>query len=198
MSNYWAKFKEIKGNTFRYDTRIYLKKINKPSDEDICIGAVVGKNPGSAIPAENITDNLQSINLDGDQLLPNVKSIFTKAYKVANKTIGTNTYIQVLNLMYICDKDLISAISKISEYDKIVNCEKEQKNYPFVWYVWGNSDKNLNKFKSRFSEIKADKHFYLHTKDKRIFVNIPSIDDPARHTQGLPHDLVVPFISTLV
>lgn len=49
MSNYWAKFKKVDDDTFRFDTRIYLIKISEPSDDYICIGAVVGKNPGSAI-----------------------------------------------------------------------------------------------------------------------------------------------------
>lgn len=173
-------------------------EISKPSDDDICIGAVVGKNPGSAISAENINGSLQSIDLNGDQLLPNVKSILTKAYESVNKSIGTNEYIQVLNLMYICDKDLSNAISRISQYDKLSYCETEQKSYPFIWYVWGNSDKNLNEFKKRFSGINANNHFYIHTQTKKICANVPGISEPARHTQGLPHDLVVPFISKLV
>lgn len=198
MSNYWAKFKKVNNDTFRFDTRIYLNEISRPSDDDICIGAVVGKNPGSAISEENINGSLQCIHLNGDQLLPNVKSILTKAYESANKTIGTNLYVQVLNLMYICDKDLSSAIKKITKHDELLCCETEQKAYPFIWYVWGNSDKNLNEFKKRFSGINADSHFYLHTQSKKIYTDVPGISDPARHTQGLSHNLVVPFISKLV
>lgn len=199
MSNYyWAKFVEIDSNRFRLDTRIYLKSINKPSDDDICIGAVCGKNPGSACPKEDITGDLQIIDLDGDNLLPTVRSIFLKSYKEMKKPVKVNSYIQVLNLMYICDKNLSNAIKKISDYDKPKICETEKKLFPFLWYVWGNDDIKLNKFKERFAQIKADKQFYFHTKNEEIVERFPNLNNPARHTQGLSHDLVVPFISRIL
>ena len=43
---YWAKFENIENNIHRFDTRVYLKQIQKPSNNDICLGAIVGKNPG--------------------------------------------------------------------------------------------------------------------------------------------------------
>lgn len=49
MSYYWAKFKKIDDNIFRFDTRVYLNPTKSPGENDICIGAIVGKNPGSAI-----------------------------------------------------------------------------------------------------------------------------------------------------
>lgn len=198
MDNYWAKFVQVKSDIFRLDTRIYLKAIKKPSDDDICIGAVCGKNPGSAIPDGNITGNLQIIDLDGDNLLPTVRSIFLKAYTDANKSVKVNSYIQVLNLMYICDKDLSNAIKKISNYKKPEICKTEEKIFPFLWYVWGNSDAKLNEFKQRFSNIKTDKQFYFHTKNEEIIDKFPELNNPARHTQGLSHDLVVPFISKIL
>ncbi len=48
MSFYWANFQTLSGHAFRFDTRIYFEDINKPKDNDLCIGAVVGKNPGAA------------------------------------------------------------------------------------------------------------------------------------------------------
>lgn len=199
MSNYyWAKFVKIDSNMFRLDTRIYLEGVNKPLDNDKCIGAVVGKNPGSAIPNGKITDDIQPIDLDGDNLLPTVRSIFLKAYENTNKTVEANSYIQMLNLMYICDKDLSSAIKKNLNYEEPVVCEAEKKSVPFLWYVWGNSNKNLNEFKKRFGNIKADKHFYFNTKEKKMVDHSPASTDPARHTQGLPHDSVVPFISKIL
>lgn len=65
MSYYWAIFQKVRSNVFRYDTRIYLESLDEPNDDDICIGAVVGKNPGSA-KANNINStSLQQIRLDG-------------------------------------------------------------------------------------------------------------------------------------
>lgn len=195
---YWGKFIKKGNNMFRLDTRIYLMEVDKPSDNDICIGALAGKNPGSAIPYDESTENIQPIKLDGDNLLPTVKSIFSKSYKNANKTILPNYYIQILNTMYLCDKDLSSAINKISNCTEKLICETEKKSFPFIWYVWGNSDKNLNEFKKRFFNIKVNNHFYYNTNEKKIINNAPSLTDPARHTQGLSHDLVIPFISEIL
>lgn len=97
MANYyWAKFENIGNNIHRYDTRVYLIEINKPSDNDKCLGAIVGKNPGSARGA--ISNELIQIDLQGDKLLPTVRNIFENAYKKCAKEILENSYIQVLNL----------------------------------------------------------------------------------------------------
>lgn len=198
MCCYWARFITKGQDTFRLDTRIYLNEIKKISVEDVCIGAVVGKNPGSAIPIGKITGDFQTIDLKGDNLLPNVKKIFLKAYTYAKKPVKQNSYIQVLNLMYICDKDLNSAIKKIKEYEDPMHCETEGKSFPFLWYLWGNEKKGLNIYKKRFNNLKVNKHFYYHTKEEKIVDTAPGIKEPARHTQGLQHDLVVPFISTII
>ena len=199
MSNYyWARFEEVDSNMFRLDTRIYLKSVDKPSDKDICIGALAGKNPGSAIPKIKNNADIQPIDLHGDKLLPTVRSIFLKAYKHANKTVKANSYIQMLNIMYICDKDLSSAINKFSACKTKLICDTEKKSFDFLWYVWGNSDDNLNEFKKRFSNINVEKHFYFNTKENKIIDHSPTSNDPARHTQGLSHDLVVPFISQIL
>ena len=45
MTCFWAVFEQKKELTFRFDTRIYLQPIEKPSKNDKCIGAVIGMNP---------------------------------------------------------------------------------------------------------------------------------------------------------
>ena len=52
-----------------------------------------------------------------------------KAYKLSNKTIAKDSYIQVLNLMYVCDKVLSQAIQKVEEYPTIITCDTEKKNF---------------------------------------------------------------------
>jgi hypothetical protein len=198
LSYYWASFKKIGNDIFRFDTRVYLESIKKPSDKDICIGAVVGKNPGSAAPTQLSNNGLQKINLDGDQLLPNIKSIFEKSYNNANKNIRQNSYIQILNLMYICDKNLKQATNKAGKYSSQIICDTEKKHFPFLWYVWGGSNKELNIFKNRFSNLSANIHFYFDTKSKTIITTSPKEQDSARHTQGLKHDLVVSYISNIL
>ncbi|AGA68217.1 hypothetical protein Desdi_0689 [Desulfitobacterium dichloroeliminans LMG P-21439] len=198
MGNYWARFRKIDNHTFRFDTRIYLKEVSNPSDDDLCIGAIVGKNPGSAKPSSNSDNGLQEIALDKDNLLPNVRKIMLKAYRHCNKRIENRSYIQVLNLMYLCDKDLKQAIRRINAFPDQLICECENKEFPFIWYVWGNDDKSLNPFKGRFSKIYATKHFYFDNSAKNVIEKAPSFSDSARHTQGLNHDFVVPYISNLI
>ncbi len=198
MSYYWAKFKQISNNTFRFDTRIYLNLTSDPSDNDLCIGAIVGKNPGSAIPSSSNNTSLQKIVLDGDNLLPTVRSIFTKAYQHSEKPIQKNSYIQVLNLLYICDKELSQAIRKIGDYPNPIICDTESRHFPFVWYVWGGKKKGLNFYKERFNGLNANLHFYLNTQTNEIVDYSPRPGDSARHTQGLKHELVVPYISSII
>jgi hypothetical protein len=82
MSHFWAKFQSVDRELFRLDTRIYLKNIDAPRQTDSCIGAIVGKNPGSAKPSST-TGEIQPIQLGDDKLLPTVRSIITKAYLAA-------------------------------------------------------------------------------------------------------------------
>ena len=97
--------------------------------------------------------------------------------------------------MYICDKNLTSAINKINNHPNPKTCTTETNFFPFIWYVWGNSKKELNNFKNRFDSINAGCHFFYHTKENKFLTNQPKLKEPARHTQGLKHDLVVTRIS---
>lgn len=191
-------FKENENNLFRLDTRVYLNSVRKPSSDDQCVGAVVGKNPGSAIPSSFDSNTYQKIVLDKDQLLPNIKSIFRKAYLYSNKSIPKNSYVQILNLFYICDKTLPQAIEKLKSYPSPTICDTENRYFPFVWYVWGGNSRELNIHKQRYSNLNSNIHFYYDSEAGEIVTRAPGHRDLARHTQGLSHDLVVPFISSIL
>jgi hypothetical protein len=79
---------------------------------------------------------------------------------MANKALPKNSYIQVLNLFYICDKELSVALNKIEKYPQIV-CDKERKPFPFLWYVWGTENKGLNVYKPRLYNVTAENIFKL-------------------------------------
>jgi hypothetical protein len=198
MSEYWAKFEWINNDLHRFDTRIYLNPISYPSENDICLGAVVGKNPGSAKPFDNNCSSFQKIKLGNDQLLPNIKSIINRAYQTAEKPIPKNTYVQILNLFYICEKDLNQAIRKIKADPDPIFCGREQKKFPFLWYVWGGENQELNFYKLRILDINSDQHFYLNTNTNKVIKAAPRLIASARHTQGMRHDLIVPFISKIL
>lgn len=198
LSYYWGKFELRNKDLFRLDTRIYLKPILKPSSNDLCIGAVVGKNPGSAKPSDHNSTSLQKIELDKDKLLSNIRSILIKAYQMAKEPIPENSYVQMLNLLYVCDIKPEQAIKKVEKHNHLIICDTEEHTFPFLWYVWGSSNKKLNFYKPRIFNIKSDMHFYLNTNTNEVINTPPQIDDAARHTQGLKHDLIVPFISKIL
>ena len=167
MTNFWAKFKIEGSNLYRFDTRIYLNKIKKPEKSDVCIGAVVGKNPGSAKPSEGKSGKLQKISLDGDKLLPTVRNIIQKSHRRNNSTIPARHYLQVLNLFYLCSPKLENAINQFESQNKKGFCDSENKAFPWIWYLWGGSNSSLNIYKKRFVNIKADTHFFLQSENPK-------------------------------
>ena len=198
MTNFWARFQKVENDIFRYDTRIYLTEIRIPHETDTCIGAIVGKNPGSAKAKDLSQSALQEIYLDGDKLLPSVRNIVLKSYSNAGKQITDGEYIQVLNLFYLCDPDLTNAIKSIRKYHSPMHCDSESKVFQWVWYVWGGEDENLTDFKIRFSKVNTTRHFYFGGDSKSIINNMPGARDKARHTQGLTHELVIPYIGRIL
>lgn len=170
--------------------------MNDIQDDDICLGAVVGKNPGSA--KGKVSVKLKEINLDGDKLLPTIRNIFIKSYNLANIKLPDRAYIQILNLFYLCEADLNLAISAAKEKTIKGICQTEKKNFPFVWFVWGGENKFFNMYKNRFKSIKASQFFYYDNQEGIITQEIPTDKSAAKHTQGLTHSYVVPHISNIL
>jgi hypothetical protein len=194
MGNYWAIFEEIEGDVFRFDTRIYLKPIESPETNDECIGAIIGKNPGSA-KASRISSELQPINLERDQFLKAVRSIVTKAYCLASITPPERGYIQILNLFYLCNASLPSAIVSINKNPYVRACKAESIEFPWGWYAWGPDSKKLNEFKQRYSGLNATHHFFYDYESKIVRDTPASVTDKAKHTQGMPQ---IPVVEHLV
>ncbi|SFK54556.1 hypothetical protein [Methylophaga sulfidovorans] len=198
---YWANFKNIDGYLFRFDTRIYLKPISDVLPNDECIGAVVGKNPGSASPLYH-SDGIIPIDIGNDKLLPTLKSLIEKSYNNSNLSLPDRKYIQVMNLFYLCEHNLPLAIHKNMRSQKAITCKSECNNYPWIWYLWGNGRDNnaklLNAFKQRFRTIKSEHHFYLDKNSSQIVWSMPDATDFAKHLQGIPHRKVLPTISYLI
>ena len=96
--DYLARFEKVDGELCRFDTRIYLNGYDISKDSN-CIGAIVGKNPGSAIP--RVLNELVPLELNGDNMLPTVRNRFIDGYRLAKKQIPTNSFVRVWNLFYI-------------------------------------------------------------------------------------------------
>ena len=133
--SFFAKFLESNGSMFRVDTRVYLQDGVSPKDDDKCVAAVIGKNPGSAAPI--CFDELAPLSLERDNMLPTVRNWFVSAYRRALKKIPDGAFVRVWNLFYLCDPDLRSAIRRHKEIHFLKTCSTEQDLPPLVWFAWG-------------------------------------------------------------
>ena len=198
MTYYWARFEDRNGDMFRFDTRIYLQPIEMPScTDDVCIGAIIGKNPGSARPSCNST-TLQPIRLGNDKLLPTVKSIMLRAHDRAGIMPNNNQrkYIQVLNLFYLCDEVFHNAKRRIQKFSPSHPiCCSENKTFDFIFYAWGGPNDGINSFKRRFTNNpKTNNHIWYDYRQKKTKNIAPDENDFAKHPQGLRHEFIVPGI----
>jgi hypothetical protein len=192
---YVAKFQEVEGALCRFDTRIYLWSHN-PSKDSVCVGAIVGKNPGSAMPSR--LGELAPLELRGDKMLPTVGNRFMEAYAIAKKPLPQNSYVRVWNLFYICDKDLKQAAGIASQLAHQPICESEANTVPFVWFGWGGNNATLNPFKQRFVERGyRSAFFYDHTCGK-VIGRAPEQNDFAKHTQGMPAAPIREYLASVV
>lgn len=149
---YYARFESLAGHVFRFDTRIYLGKHNADEYGE-CVGAIVGKNPGSAKPTQ--LGVLAPLNLDGDKMLPSVRNRFASAYQQAGKAMPNNAFIQVWNLFYLCNPDSGAACSAMSGFANPPLCPSENKKPKIIWFAWGGNDGYLNGFKQRFLDLQG-------------------------------------------
>ena len=192
---YLARFEEIDGELFRFDTRIYLNGYDatKPSK---FIGAIVGKNPGSATPAE--LGKFVPLELKNDKMLPTVRNRFLDAHKLARKQIPENSFVRVWNLFYLCDPDLESACNKARKFQELPTCRSENEEAPIVWYGWGCCDERLNQFKERFLSRSHPQQFFYDHDRSRVNNQKPTIKSFAKHTQGMPSKPVNEYLANII
>jgi len=197
---YWAQFENINGAMFRFNTRVYLQPIAKPSPTDVCIGAFIGKNPGSAQPTNPKVSTLQRIQLGNDKMLATIRNIMIKAYKAAGIEILPNSYIQVLNLFYLCDPLLNQARRRMQEFlpNHPIDCS-ENNDFLFVFYSWGGPNDGINCYKNRFiKNIHTNNHIWFDYNANKTKITKPSETDFVKHIQGLPHCKILPQIAAII
>ncbi|MFK7830236.1 MAG: hypothetical protein AB8B57_10690 [Congregibacter sp.] len=194
MSHYWALFREINGQRFRFDTRIYLRPCDSPRRGDKACGRIIGKNPGSASPSE-VRDELQSIELQGDHFLPTVLSVARKAYRARSTDCPDRTFIRVHNLFYLCDRDLREAKRALRSVEHPPLCDTERLAVPWTWFAWGGPDPQLDVLKQRFIRKRSAHNFFYCGSAQRVEQRKPRLDDRARHTQGMPHAAVIAHLT---
>ena len=90
------------------------------------------------------------------------------------------------------------AIKSIVKHESTLFCKTEANSFPWVWYVWGDENKSLANFKTRFSSLNAPVHFYFDKDTDKIIEKVPSQNSFAKHTQGLKQESVITHISGLI
>lgn len=185
---------------YRLDTRIYLKDEAKPGHEDLCVGAIIGKNPGSAKPGQGRFGELVEIDLDGDDMLPKVRRWYREAFLAAGVVIEDGMFVQVWNLFYLCGKNLKEAKAKYSriQITDRKRCTSEGNRVPILWFAWGGPDDCPSDFKNEFSDAKADTAFYFDKNSGRVVGEKPGLNAFAKHPQGMPKAPVVEFLAEAI
>ena len=197
MANYWAQFERVGPYLFRFDTRIYMNDVASCLESDPPIGAIVAKNPGSAGPDDPNSTTLQTVSLNGGQLLPTVYNVAKKAFLRAGCQWPERAYIQVFNLFYLCDKNAKQALSAASK-TTLRTCSRESARIPWLWYAWGNMGNQLPRLSSRFSRLSATDRFYFDKSLGTICVGHPAPKSFPKHTQGLTQEPIIAHIAKLL
>ena len=198
VTYYFARFERHGSDLFRLDTRIYLDDVSECTPQDCVIGAVVAKNPGSALPTNEAALGMQPIDLNRGMLLRTVRSIVIKAYTQSKQSWPTGAYVQVLNLFYLRDARFRSALKRISQVPEPPVDRAEQKVFPWTMYLWGRTDERIKRFTARFSTLIAPHHFYFDKNLNRLVFDRPDENSFAKHTQGLSQKPIVEYLATLV
>jgi hypothetical protein len=195
---YFANFQKTGSGLFRFDTRIYLNDSALPRTSDVCVAAIVGKNPGSATVKPGGTNQLARLTLGKDKMLPTVRNVFRRAYSIAGKNAPEGAYVIVWNLFYLCEPNLPQAICAYRKMASSLQCPTENSLRPgIVWYAWGPSHPILNTLKGRFNRP-AHVSFFYDYRAKVLQSQIPSVTDLAKHPQGLKMSRIEPFLASIL
>jgi hypothetical protein len=192
---YFACFRIHEGHQFRLDTRIYLRD-DEPGDDDFCVAAIIGKNPGSANGTE--FGRLAPVALGRDQLLPTVRYRFQAAYELAGIEIPQGAYVRVWNLFYLCNKTLDNAVGAYSGVRKPLFCETESARPSIVWFAWGPPERWHKRLPSRFVGKSIEHPFYFDMDSETIVTGVPGPTSRVKHTQGLRKKPVVEHLASIL
>ena len=192
---YLARFEELDGHLFRFDTRVYLEDY-RPETHSECIAAIIGKNPGSAKPSK--IGSLGPLALDGDKFLPFVRNRFRNAYLSQGRNPPNNAFIRVWNLFYLCNANLNQAKDAYRSMPDRVVCDSEKDSVPLCWFAWGPSDSQLDSYKDRFLAMRHIRPFFYDNSEKKVRESVPAITDSVRHTQGMPAEPVKIYLSRVL
>lgn len=125
------------GTQLRFDTKLWFNPPTNP-DAGICIGAVVGLNPGSSSPLPG-----KAGYTEVDPTMGRVLTAFADAYEELGRKIPENAYVRMWNLCYVREADsdqFLSAVSNAEERNALTSPSAldptEGENVPCMWFAW--------------------------------------------------------------
>ncbi len=113
----------------RLNTRLWFSEPS-PNHRDLCLGAVVGLNPGSAASLSGETSG------QCDATMLRILSSIREAFRQRQRPLPKNAYIQMLNCFYVKEKSAVLARSLRSVTDLLTD-PAEETVFPFLWFAWG-------------------------------------------------------------
>lgn len=176
----WAQFENIEGETFRINTHVYLQPIAHPTSTNVSA--------------------LQPIKLEKDKILPAVRNILIEVFNETGLIIIDNSYIQILDLIYLCDPLLDQAMIKTRKFlpNLSVDCSGNNE-FPFVFYTLEKPDNWINKYKNRFiNNIRTNNHIWFDYIKKETRLTKPTEIDFAWHIQVLRHNDIIQQIKAIL
>lgn len=187
---YYAEFKTdpVSRLMYRHDTRIYLSQYTGSRACGRCVGAFIGKNPGTA---SRSASGWGPINEDSTLRL--IRSVWLKSLK---SQIKPGDYIQVLNMFYLCDKDFSRAVKLANSLALHFPDPSESKPVDTIWWAIGDYDfanRQLGVCVNRIlNSVKNSRRHVFYDPRKnyrkgRAVLGIPSLGDFCKHPIGMPH-----------
>ena len=128
-----ANFKEMEGKLFRFDTKLWFDRPPR-GGEGVCVGAVMGLNPGSSQPAK------EKGFVTVDPTMGNILAAFERAAENLGRSLPVGAFVRMWNLLYVCDSEEGSAISLWMENPHWTSAsyldKTEKEKAPFLWLAW--------------------------------------------------------------
>lgn len=186
---YYAEFitHPLSGHTYRHDTRIYLSGFTGNRSGGRCVGAFIGKNPGSALRSASGWGLIQE-----DTTLRLIRSVWLKSLKAKP---NPDEYIQVLNLFYLCDPNFQKALKLAMKSSLYFPDPVENQPFEKVWWAIGDYDDasyRLGYCLRRIqSSVRSSKHVFYDSRKNagkgREITGLPSAGHFCKHPIGMPH-----------
>jgi len=149
---YYAEFKthSLSGCSYQYrhDTRIYLSGFSGNRLGGRCLGAFIGKNPGSASGL-----SLGWGRIEEDTTLRLIRSVWLKSMVYNKVQAKAGDYIQILNLFYLCNPAYGQAVRLANKHALYFPDTAEGQNFEKIWWGIGDYDDAARRLSACLSRL---------------------------------------------